>query len=237
MTDAKNQAKAQAEHITALIAALNCDFDRLEELRDKRDNYTALNSDGYPTMIHADWAKDNPEDSDELTQLETEAGEFSDIHQVTEAIQESPLSVEVRSGWHSYGDKPTLEEFRIVLCTGGPAVQIRGEFDVHGNAYRAWLEYQDWGTPWTQYFDADQETLVEYASQFCFEGWTMNTEKMADLANEAANEAIRHIQDKLGVKTGDFAGLYFSGGDNWNALTTILFDYIYTEISEGMQPW
>lgn len=64
----------------------------------------------------------------------------------------------------------------------------------------------------------------------------MNTEKMADLANEAANEAIRHIQDKLGVKTGDFAGLYFSGGDNWNALTTILFDYIYTEISEGMQP-
>jgi hypothetical protein len=61
----------------------------------------------------------------------------------------------------------------------------------------------------------------------------MTSEKMADLANEAANEAIRHIQEKLGIQAGDFAGLYFSGGDNWNVLTTILFDYIYTEISEG----
>jgi hypothetical protein len=61
----------------------------------------------------------------------------------------------------------------------------------------------------------------------------MTNEKMADLANEAANEAIRHIQEKLGIQAGDFAGLYFSGGDNWNALTTILFDYIGAEISEG----
>ena len=63
----------------------------------------------------------------------------------------------------------------------------------------------------------------------------MKSEQIADLANEAANETIRHIQDKLGIESGDFAGLYFSGGDNWNVLTTILFDYIWAEISEGKQ--
>jgi len=63
----------------------------------------------------------------------------------------------------------------------------------------------------------------------------MTNEQMADLANEAANVAIAHIQKKLDIPTGDFAGLFFSGGDNWNVLTTILFDYIYSEISEGQQ--
>lgn len=64
---------------------------------------------------------------------------------------------------------------------------------------------------------------------------SLTSEQIADLANDAANVAIAHIQEKLGIPTGDFAGLYFSGGDNWNVLTTILFDYIYTEISEGQQ--
>ncbi len=33
---------------------------------------------------------------------------------------------------------------------------------------RAWLEYQDWGTPWTQFFDAEQDTLLTYCRQFYF---------------------------------------------------------------------
>ena len=67
-------------------------------------------------------------------------------------------------------------------------------------------------------------------------GVNMKQEQIADLACEAANEAIRLIQDRLGIESGDFAGLYFSGdNDNWNALTTILFDYICAEISEGKQ--
>ena len=61
----------------------------------------------------------------------------------------------------------------------------------------------------------------------------MSSAKIADLADTAANEAIRQIQDALGVKTGDFAGLYFSGGENLKALQSILSDYIKAEISEG----
>jgi hypothetical protein len=90
-----------------------------------------------------------------------------------EAIQEDPLSVQVRSDWYSPGDeegqKPS--EFEILLCTGGPAVRIRGELDAHLQPHRAWIEHQDWGTPWTQIFGLDscqQEALMTYCGQFYF---------------------------------------------------------------------
>jgi hypothetical protein len=60
----------------------------------------------------------------------------------------------------------------------------------------------------------------------------MTDEQMANLADAAANEAVRHIQDALGVTTGHFAGLYFSNDDTWNTLQTILFDYIRAEVNQ-----
>lgn len=62
---------------------------------------------------------------------------------------------------------------------------------------------------------------------------TMTNEQMADLANEAGNVAIAYIQEKLGIPTGDFAGLYFSGGDDWIGMTSVLLDYIDAEIKMG----
>jgi hypothetical protein len=85
-----------------------------------------------------------------------------------EEIQESPLSVQVRSGWHNPGEESDAAEFEILLTTGGPALRIRGDLDEHKQPDRAWLEYQDWGTPWTQYFDVEQETLLEYCRCFYF---------------------------------------------------------------------
>jgi hypothetical protein len=60
----------------------------------------------------------------------------------------------------------------------------------------------------------------------------MTDAQAADLAENAANEAVKHIQDALGVTSGDFAGLYFSNGDNWVDLKTILFDYIHAEVNQ-----
>lgn len=57
--------------------------------------------------------------------------------------------------------------------------------------------------------------------------------QIKDLAEIAANEAIKQIQDKLGVKSGDFAGLYFSGDERWSQITNALVDYVRAEISEG----
>lgn len=83
-------------------------------------------------------------------------------------VQEDALSVEVRSGWHTPGgDYPGAADFRILITIGGPAVRIMGELE-DGEPTRAWLEVQDWGTPWTQYFGASQETLLAYARCFYF---------------------------------------------------------------------
>src|SRR3990167_4675473 len=69
-------------------------------------------------------------------------------------IQEDPFAIGVRSDWHIPGDmdnKPT--EYKILLCTGGPAVRIIGTLDEYGQPETAEIEYQDWFTPWVRYTD------------------------------------------------------------------------------------
>lgn len=183
----ENPAKAQAESIIAMVAALNCDYDRLQELRDEREQlsdaveeaeaaYSYHDSDDTKTTPEwrdlcearaalVQWDDDNAQ---ELNNLEHEAGDCTDQDEAQERIQESILSLELRSGWVSYGDTLAPEEFRIVLCTGGPHVEIRGELDQDMQPHRAWLQYQDWGTPMTQYMDISQSTLIEFCAQFHF---------------------------------------------------------------------
>ena len=87
-------------------------------------------------------------------------------------IQEDPLSVEVRSDWHTPGDtdanKPT--EYNILLGTGGPAARIVGELSEYGEPVTAKFEYQDWFKPWTEadVTAAETETMLEYARHFYF---------------------------------------------------------------------
>jgi hypothetical protein len=50
-----------------------------------------------------------------------------------------------------------------------------------------------------------------------------------DLADEALNEAVRYIQDKLGVETGDLAGLFFSGVAE-RGMKELLTHYIRSEL-------
>lgn len=88
-----------------------------------------------------------------------------------EAIEQSPLSVEVRTDWHEVGaddSKPT--HYRILLCTGGPAVQIVGELSEHLEPETAVIQHQDWGTPWTDYrLTSEQEEIVlTYARCFYY---------------------------------------------------------------------
>jgi hypothetical protein len=119
----------------------------------------------------AAWADQNPEDADELKELTEAVGEWATREDVEQAIAEDPLSIEVRSDWHGLGefvDQARPAEFKILLTTGGPALRIMGELD-NGEPTRAWLEYQDWGTPWTQYYDAEQDVLLTYCRQFCFD--------------------------------------------------------------------
>jgi len=91
-----------------------------------------------------------------------------------EAIEQDPLSIEVRAGWRSLGESEpdnTPEEYRILLATGGPAVRIVGELGAHGEPSNATLQVQDWGTPWTDYRKAEAAILMAYVSVFAFDAY------------------------------------------------------------------
>lgn len=93
----------------------------------------------------------------------------NEIEELREELREQALSVQVRGPWYDPGtEAPAPDEFEILLTTGGPALRIRGDLAEYGTPRRAYMEYQDWGTPWTQYFDVEGATLLEFASLFWF---------------------------------------------------------------------
>lgn len=94
----------------------------------------------------------------------------TDEDSARERIQEDALSVEVRSGWTTCGEELKAEEFMILLCTGGPACRLRGELNGHNEPCRVFVEHQDWGTPWTEYYPGRKalDACLRYAQQFFF---------------------------------------------------------------------
>lgn len=62
----------------------------------------------------------------------------------------------------------------------------------------------------------------------------MTNDEIRQLAAGAARAAEKHIQEKLGQSNGEFADLYFSGA-RWEALVSILSDYVAAEVMEGVK--
>lgn len=155
-TRAKEQAAAQLSSIRGMLAALHCDYDRLEELRTERNSLTEEELRDWPY-------------SGELSELEDSAGECVNQEDAQQTIYDDPLSVQIRSGWYAPGQEGQAEEFEILLCAGGPAVRIMGELDEHNQPSRAYMQYQDWGTPWIDYYEEGcGAACLEYAKQFYF---------------------------------------------------------------------
>jgi hypothetical protein len=95
-----------------------------------------------------------------------ESGTEDERDAARQTIHEDALSVEVRSDRYAPGsDDNTPSEYRILLCTGGPACQIVGNLSEHGEPETARIEHQDWFTPWMEYrLDSEQSAIVvEYA--------------------------------------------------------------------------
>lgn len=151
MTTALDQANAQMGGIIDMVAALSCDYDRLEELRD----FDELDED----------------ELEELEELKQIANGCESEDEARERIEQDALEVQVRTGWYSPGASNEVpNQFYILLCTGGPAVRIMGTLNEFCEPCRAWLEYQDWGTPWTERVNesGDVGTLLDYARCFYF---------------------------------------------------------------------
>jgi hypothetical protein len=154
------------ECIAEMVRALECDYDRLAELRDERDTWEPEDKEEH----RAGWAKCNPDEAAELAELIEDAGECESREEAEQRIQEDPLSLEFRSGWTSSRDEMQPEEFCLLLETGGPAIRIIGEIDEHGEPSNPRLQAQDWFTQWTDYRDQDDDTLLTYCRCFYFGG-------------------------------------------------------------------
>jgi len=90
------------------------------------------------------------------------------LEAIEEAMRESILSLEVRSGWHSPGSSDGPEEFMLLLSTGGPALRLIGDLNAHCEPCRCWLEYQNWFSPWTESRAGDSEALLWFAGLFWY---------------------------------------------------------------------
>ncbi len=196
------------ESIASMVAALDCDYDRLQELR-CADEGTEVNvrphtcdpGKGLTYGAHSgltlkDSSRIGPHagmdvvdlvdvhgnemsayavsleyaDADlneELAQLEQAAGDCEDREDAERRIQEDPLSIELSGTW-SPGDDPTPDRAYILLGTGGPAMRIVCEFGHGTEPSRAWIQAQDWFTPWTDFIGHDNETLLSYCRCFYF---------------------------------------------------------------------
>lgn len=177
----ESQARAQVESIVSMVAALSVDYARLQELREEFEAFEGEEK-AAAEIGKAEWPSDvtTHVDNDlieaydtgrELAELENAAGENESEDDAREAIQNDALSVEVRCGWTNPCaiSEVGFEEFRIVLCTGGPHVEIVGDLD-RGTPTRARILYGDgWGDS-GEYFPESEarDAVLTYCQQFYF---------------------------------------------------------------------
>lgn len=154
----KNRAMEQAETVLGHVKAMVQRLDHVHECRGDDD------CDLGDAEILAGINKAGATATDE------DRKEYHDEYAVREAILEGALAVEVRSGWHTPGEAVTPTEYKITICTGGPAVQIVGDLDRYGYPDTAEIQYQDWFTPWESLDLAgeEEEAVLAYARQFYF---------------------------------------------------------------------
>ena len=170
---AQDQARAQFESIAAMVA-------RLTHAKECTPSQCPLTDEEITEGIEMVPTR-NPD------RLEQYRDMYHDADEAQQRIHEDALAVEVRSPWYSPGEADRNKEpieFQILLCTGGPAVRMRGTLlDPDSQPDTPRLEYQDWGTPWTEYrhitmppdpetivaeLHRYRETLLAYARQFYF---------------------------------------------------------------------
>ena len=106
-----------------------------------------------------------------VTAFRTKREANEDCDDEEQAIQEDPLCVEVRSAWHAPGDNADVGEYRILLCTGGPAVQIVGELNEYHEPDTAEIQFQDWFTLWETMptDEVEEKAMLDYAQCFYFD--------------------------------------------------------------------
>lgn len=167
---AESQARMLCESIAAMVATLDVDYDRFSALIDMRAEWFEENPGSFiephDPRNTGRWAMANPDEADELAELAELAMGCVSVEDAQERIQEDALSVEVRTSWHTPGETTESGEFRILLCTGGPHVELVGDLD-RGEPVRVRVLYKDWGTS-GEFYDFDHDAVLAYCREFYF---------------------------------------------------------------------
>ena len=115
------------------------------------------------------------EDFEKVTYLEslnvTTNEEEEKLEEIKESILNSALSIQFRSGWETHYENFKAKEFEILLSWGGPALRVIGEITDYGSKNPK-LQFQDWGTPWTDFeiTEDQQKALNWFCNCFYFGG-------------------------------------------------------------------
>lgn len=132
----------------------------------KKPNHAFDNAKGSIESIVEDFEKITFLESLNVTSNEEE----EEIEEIKESILNSALTVEFRSGWSTNFDELEIEEFKILLSWGGPALRVIGELDQYKQCENVKLQFQDWGTYWTNYelTEKEEESLNWFCNCFYF---------------------------------------------------------------------
>ena len=132
----------------------------------KEKNHALQNAIGHIESIVEDYENFNYIESLNVTCDE----DYKKQEEIKESILNSALSVEFRSGWTSNPNDIELEEFKILLTWGGPALRVIGDLNQYKEPENVKMQYQDWGTCWTDFeiTENQQEALNWFCNCFYF---------------------------------------------------------------------
>jgi len=132
----------------------------------KEKNHALQNAIGHIESIVEDYENFNYIESLNVTCDE----DYKKQEEIKESILNSALSVEFRSGWTSNPNDIELEEFKILLTWGGPALRVIGDLNQYKEPENVKMQYQDWGTLWTDFeiTENQQEALNWFCNCFYF---------------------------------------------------------------------
>ena len=89
------------------------------------------------------------------------------MEEVRTEIEESPLAISVDAIGYKPGEEMKPTNYNILMST---ACRIVGELNEYGEPINAFIEYQDWFTPWKTLFctPEDAEYLLKFAQFFYY---------------------------------------------------------------------
>jgi hypothetical protein len=179
LANARDQARLQYESIREKVRRLEAAREGWPIFEARGDKFARREDIESGEIDESElYTREQLEDVHDDKWLVLEKGEELTEDTARQEIDETPLSVEVRSNWYTpSGDADSKPyEFQILLCTGGPAVRIIGTLDSSLEPDKARIEFQDWFQPWTEWraegvaddFSKIDETLLAFARSFYY---------------------------------------------------------------------